>query len=217
MDSKLDIYLKELISWNNKFNLTSITNPDEIRIKHFEDSMSLSKAYDFSKGSPFVIDVGSGAGFPGIVLKIIFPNIFLTLLESVWKKTDFLKYIVNILNLKNVDVITKRAEDYAKEKREYYDVALCRALANLSVASELCLPFVKVGGIFIAMKSQKSEIEAERSKHAIKILGGEVKSINRVKIGENPEIVRNLIVVYKKEETPAKYPRRAGMPQKRPL
>ena len=211
---QFEIYLNELKDWNNKFNLTSITTDEDIRLKHFDDSLSLSKAYDFSQVAPSLIDIGTGAGFPGIPLKIKFPNIKLTLVDSVKKKTEFLKHIADILQLRDVEVIWGRAEDIAKEKRETFDVATCRALADLRIAAELCLPFVKVGGVFIAMKAESVEEEIKNAQNAFSILGGSIEKTVGVNIGG---MNRNLIVVKKATQSPEKYPRRAGMPEKRPL
>lgn len=217
---KLDIYLSELLKWNKKFNLTSITEEDEVRLKHFDDSMSLETAYDFSKGVPAVLDVGSGAGLPGIPLKILFPNIKLTLLDSVKKKTEFLKHISDVLGLKNVCVIWSRAEDHIKDNREQFDVVVCRALAPLNIAVELCLPFAKIGGIFIAMKAKDAEKEMTEAEKAIDILGGRLEKIikaNLVDEKKGSSAERSLIVIKKEKMTPEKYPRKAGIPQKRPL
>lgn len=214
----LETYLDELLKWNKKVNLTSITKEPEVRLKHFEDSKTLSKAYDFSKGNPCVIDVGTGAGFPGIPLKILFPNIKLTLVDSVKKKTDFLEHIVKVLGLDNVRIIWGRAEDLAKKKafRESFDVAVSRALGHLSVDCELCMPFVKIGGVFIAMKSKNQEKEVEQAINAIASLGGELNNIVTFKL-PGVDIERKLIVIEKYKKTSDKYPRKAGIPQKRPL
>lgn len=210
------LYANELIEWNKKFNLTSITEPAEIRSKHFEDSLTISKCFDFSSGAPKIIDIGAGAGFPGIPLKIVFPNIRLTLIDSVRKKTVFLGHIVNVLRLDDVDVICKRSEDFTKEVRESFDLALCRALAPLNIAIELCLPFVRTGGMFIAMKGKEAAAEAGRSLHALEELGGKLNKIEDVTLpGDRPE--RNLVVIEKVSKTPEKFPRRPGMAKKHPL
>lgn len=219
-------FLRELTEWNKRFNLTSITDPEESRIKHIEDSLSVSKAYDLSKGNPSVIDIGSGAGLPGIPLKIAYPNIRLTLVDSVKKKTDFMRHAADILGLDDVTVLWGRAEDLASSKnagagmREAYDMAVTRALAALPVAAELCLPFVKNGGIFISMKSGAADGEIDSSAAAIEILGGKVSDVVEVAIGEGSALGamrRRLVVISKINDTPEKYPRKAGIPQKRPL
>jgi 16S rRNA (guanine527-N7)-methyltransferase len=207
-------YLKELLEWNKKFNLTSITNPEEIRLKHFEDSLSLLQATNLTNQN--MIDIGAGAGFPGIPLKIKRPQIQLTLVEATCKKVEFLRHIVNKLGLKNVEIVWGRAEEIAKEKREQYDIAISRAVAKLNVLSELCLPFVKVGGIFIAYKEEKVEDEVKASENAIKLLGGKLKEIKKVTL-PNSDIIRSLVIIEKISPTPEKYPRRPGMAKKRPL
>jgi 16S rRNA (guanine527-N7)-methyltransferase len=207
-----ETYLKELLEWNKKFNLTAITDPEEIQTKHFEDSLSLLQAIPLT--SERVIDIGSGAGFPGIPLKIKCPNIKLTLVEATKKKVEFLKHIVKNLELKDVEAIWGRAEEVAKEKREQYDIAVARAVAELNILSEWCLPFVKVGGIFVAYKTENTESEIAKAEKAIEILGGKIKEIKRLQIGI---IKRSLIIIEKVSTTPEKYPRRTGTAKKRPL
>lgn len=214
-DLKLfEIYKNELLIWNDKYNLTAITEPSEIWQKHFEDSLTVAKAFDFSKGNPLVIDVGTGAGFPGLPLKIKFPNIKLTLLDSAKKKIDFLEHIVNILRLDNVDIVCERAENFARRKREFYDLAVSRAVSDLKILSELSLPFVKIGGKFIAMKAKNVEAEARHAENAIRILCGKMDEIIDVSLNN---LSRKLVVISKINNTPIKYPRRAGLPNKRPL
>jgi 16S rRNA (guanine527-N7)-methyltransferase len=207
-------YLGELLEWNKKFNLTAITDPTQIRIKHFEDSLSLLQVIPLTNQS--LIDVGAGAGFPGIPLKLACPEIRLTLLEATRKKAEFLKHIVSILALKETEVIWGRAEDIAKDRRESYDLAVARAVAPLNVLCEYCLPLVRVGGLFIAYKEEKVEEELEEAEPAIEILGGALKEIKKVKL-PNSDIVRSLVVIKKLSSTPLKYPRRSGMAKKRPL
>lgn len=208
------IYLKELLEWNKKVNLTAITDPEEIRIKHFEDSLALLKVIQLTDQS--VIDVGAGAGFPGLPIKIVCPEIKLTLLEATRKKAEFLKHIVETLSLKDVEIIWGRAEDIAKQKREFFDIAVSRAVAKLNVLCEYCLPFVKVGGTFAAYKEEKVEEEAEQAINAIELLGGRIKEIKKITL-PNSDIVRSLVVMEKVSKTPEKYPRRAGMAKKRPI
>jgi len=215
---EFDVYLDELIEWNNKFNLTAITDPQEIKVKHFEDSLTLSDAYDFSKKDISVLDIGTGAGFPGIPLKVVFPNIKLTLLDSVKKKTEFLKHVIEKLKLDGIKIVWARAEDFATDNREKYDVVVCRALAPLAVASELCLPFVRRGGVFLAMKGKNIDKEIAESKNAVTVLGGEIMCVVDVSIGgDNSKIERDIVVIGKKNPTPLEYPRKAGIPKKRPL
>ncbi|MEE8637698.1 MAG: 16S rRNA (guanine(527)-N(7))-methyltransferase RsmG [Candidatus Margulisiibacteriota bacterium] len=209
-----DLYLKELLAWNKKFNLTAITDPEEIRIKHFEDSLTILQTIKLTNQS--VIDVGTGAGFPGIPLKIVCPELKLTLLEATQKKVEFLKHIVSVLNLQDVEIFWERAEEIVKNKRESFDIALSRAVAKLNVLCEYCLPLVKIGGMFIAYKEKEIEKEVEESKNAIHILGGKIKEIKKVKL-PNSDIIRSLVIIEKISPTPPRFPRRAGMAKKKPL
>ena len=206
-----------LLEWNTKFNLTSITDPDEIHIKHFLDSLSLLKV--IQENRPFsLIDIGTGAGFPGIPLKIIFPDMALTLVESSHKKAYFCNTVVEKLNLLNTSVITARAEDLGRNRvyREQYDWAVARAVAHLSVLSEYLLPLVKVGGKAIAMKSPNGNVEISKALPAIKILGGEICEKIEFDLPEDFG-ERALIVINKAGSTPAIYPRRPGLATKKPI
>lgn len=216
---EFDRYLDELLEWNKKFNLTSITDREEAKLRHFYDSLTLTEAFDFSGSEYSVIDVGSGAGFPGLPIKILFPNIRLTLLDSTAKKVSFIEHIIAILKLKDAEAVWVRAEDYAKGKKEQYDMAFCRALAHLSVAAELCLPFVKNGGRFLAMKGNDMGNELAESENALKILGGRIEKVVETQVpdGKNGFLRRSVIVVEKVGNTPVGYPRKAGIPKKRPL
>ena len=208
---------KELLEWNQKFNLTAIRDVESIRTKHFLDSFSCALAW---KASPpdRLIDVGTGAGFPGLPLKILYPNLKLTLVESVGKKAKFCQHIVATLDLKNVDVIQARAEEVGQDSkhREKYDWAVARAVANLSALSEYLLPFVKVGGNMLAQKGESGPAEAQSAEKAMQLLGGELKQLIRVNL---PAVVdeRYLVVVEKVAATPPKYPRKPGLPAKQPL
>ena len=211
---KFELYLNELLEWNKKFNLTAITDPEEIRIKHFEDSLSLLQAIELSDQS--VIDIGAGAGFPGIPLKLVRPGLKLTLIEATHKKVRFLKHLLSALELAGVDVLWGRAEELIKDRRESFDIAVARAVAKLNVLTEWCLPYVKVGGLFIAYKEEKIEAEVAEAEHAIIKLGGHLKEINKVKL-PGSDIIRSLVVIEKISPTPAPYPRRPGIAIKRPL
>ena len=211
--SKFELYSKELLEWNSKFNLTSITEENAIKLKHFEDSQAIASYYDFSKG-PSVIDIGSGAGFPGIPLKILFPQIKLTLLDSTKKKTEFLMHISTALGFGDIEVIWGRAEDIARQRREEFDVATCRALGPLNIACELCLPFVKPGGVFLAMKGPNLQEEIKNAEKAIDVLGGSISRIENYSLGDNS---RSIVIISKTGKTPEMYPRRAGIPKKNPL
>jgi 16S rRNA (guanine527-N7)-methyltransferase len=211
------IYENLLLKWNGKFNLTTITDPNEIHIKHFLDSLTLLKIIQ-KNGEFSLIDIGTGAGFPGIPLKIILPEMALTLVESSHKKAEFCKVVVEELKLSNTSVLTARVEELGKDSvyREQYDWAVARAVADLSVLSEYLLPLVKIGGKAIAMKSANSEDEIKRVRHALEIMGGEI--IEKIKV-DLPEDFgeRTLIVINKIAATPAAYPRRTGIPVKRPI
>jgi 16S rRNA (guanine527-N7)-methyltransferase len=191
-------YAAELIEWNQKFNLTAITDPEEIRHKHFEDSLLLLQVLPLSTES--VIDIGTGAGFPGIPLKIARPGIKLTLLEATRKKTEFLKHLVDVLGLKDVEVIWGRAEEKA---RPIYDLAVARAVAKMEVLTGYCLPFVKKGGLFVAYKQDQIETEVKAAEKNIKKLGGKLKGIKKAPLGE---LVRSLVMIEKVAPTWRKNP-----------
>ncbi len=206
---KRSSYINEIVEWNKKFNLTGLKPSEDIRLKLYDDSLNISKAVDLSKNIK-IVDIGCGAGFPGIPLKIEYPNIDLTLIDSVGKKIDFVKHIIELLELENTRAICSRAEEAAKDLRERFDVAVSRAVAKLNVLSEYCLPFVKVGGIFIAQKGPDLEAELSLAKHAIEILGGRLKEKIRVPSGY-------VVVIEKIRPTPKEYPRKTGVPAKNPL
>jgi 16S rRNA (guanine527-N7)-methyltransferase len=206
-----------LLKWNGKFNLTTITNPHEIHIKHFLDSLTVRKIIQ-NNAAFSLIDIGTGAGFPGIPLKIIMPEMVLTLVESSHKKVEFCKSVVEELKLSNTSVVIARAEELGKDPifREKYDWAVARAVADLSVLSEYLLPLVKIGAKVIAMKSANSEDEIKRASHALEILGGEITEKMKLDLPEDFG-ERILIVINKIASTPAAYPRRTGIPAKRPI
>lgn len=212
MDKKdqYKIFIDYLLEVNAHTNLTTITDIDEIKIKHIEDSLSV---LDLIKENDKVLDIGSGAGFPGIPLAIE-KKIDLTLIDSVNKKVKFVNQAIEKINLQNARAIHARAEDFAKDNREKFDVVVSRAVANMTTLSELCLPFVKVGGIFIALKGPKADEELEEAKNAIKILGGKVIDIERFDLSGNE---RANIVVKKIHPTKHKYPRAKNLPKTKPL
>lgn len=217
-EQQFDIFLQYyelLISWNEKINLTAITAFDEVLSKHFLDSLSIIKIIDLNNQSS-LIDIGTGAGFPGIPLKIMYPHLKITLLDSLQKRILFLNTVIEQLHLDNIETIHGRAEDLAKpnQYREQYDICVSRAVSNLSSLSELCLPFVKVGGYFIPYKSDKAQEEMQIAKKAIEILGGEIDRVETFSIEDN---TRTLISIKKSISTPLKYPRKAGTPVKNPL
>jgi 16S rRNA (guanine527-N7)-methyltransferase len=211
------IYLVELKKWNKKINLTSIVEDEKIVSSHFLDSMSCLVSKRISPASKMV-DLGAGAGFPGIPLKIACPPLCLTLIDSSKKKADFLKFLVKKLKLKNVEVVCKRAEEFAKasSNREDYDIVVARAVSFLPVLIEYSLPLLKIGGALIAQKGRKDEEELERGRKAASILGGEIEKILKVDVPFLDE-ERHLVIVGKASATPLKFPRRTGVPQKRSL
>lgn len=210
-------YERELLEWNRKFNLTAIRDEGTVRTKHFLDSLSCVLAW---KANPpdRLVDVGTGAGFPGIPLKIIYPNMRLTLVESVGKKAMFCQHIVRVLGLENVEVIRGRAEELGQtpEHREQYDWAAARAVANLRVLAEYLLPFVRVGGSMLAQKSESGLAEAQAAEKALRVLGGKIRQLLPVTLPGVAE-QRYLILIDKVAATPPAYPRRAGVPSKQPL
>ena len=208
-------YMNLLLEWNEKINLTAITQPEEVKLKHFVDSLTVLK---YINDDDKVIDIGTGAGFPGIPLKIMKKNAKITLLDSLNKRINFLNIVIETLNLRNIQAIHGRAEEIARNKlyREKYDVAVSRAVANLSTLSEYMLPFVKVGGKCICMKGANVNEEIEKAKNAIKELGGEIERVDNFYLSDNDN-ERNIIIIRKVKETSSKYPRKAGTPSKEPL
>ena len=210
-------YEKELIEWNQKFNLTAIRDVESIRTRHFLDSFSCVLAWNANPPND-LIDIGTGAGFPGIALKILYPNLRLTLVESVGKKANFCQHMVDALSLEHVTVIQARAEDIGRDSnhREKFDWAVARAVANLNVLSELLLPLLKIGGTMLAQKGESAPAEAQSAEGAMKLLGGTLRELIPVNL---PGVAgdRYLVLVDKMAETPPEFPRKAGTPVKQPL
>lgn len=215
-------YYELLINWNSFMNLTAITEYEEVLKKHFIDSLTIVKILTKEEllNSISVIDLGTGAGFPGIPLKIVFPNLQITLLDSLQKRVNFLQTVIDELSLSGIDVIHGRAEEYASagkgKCREQYDLCVSRAVANLSTLSEYCLPYVKTGGVFIPYKSGKIEDEYLQAEEAIRLFGGKKEKQASFTI-PGTDMSRTLLLIRKVNKTPAKYPRKAGLPSKEPL
>lgn len=207
--NKFSLYRDYLLEQNKLFNLTAITEPNEVEEKHFIDSLT---AYRYVKGS--VADIGSGAGFPGIPLKILFPDNEFTLIDSLNKRVSFLQSTISLLRLKKVSAVHSRAEDLNKNIK--YDTVVSRAVSRLNTLSEYCLPFVKVGGLFIAYKSNDSDEEINEAKYAIEVLGGEIEDIKTTLLPVSG-IQRKLVLIRKKKATPISYPRGQNKPKKQPL
>ncbi|MGD9568249.1 MAG: 16S rRNA (guanine(527)-N(7))-methyltransferase RsmG [Sedimentibacter sp.] len=217
IESKFIKYRDLLKEWNQKINITSIEDDEEIYVKHFLDSILLLNKDNINEKKS-MIDVGTGGGFPGYPLKIINDNYQVTLLDSLRKRIDFLAEVAKALNLKNIELIHGRAEEFGQNKdyRENFDICVSRAVAPLNVLSEYCLPFVKVGGYFAAYKSENISTEIVSSENAIKKLGGKIKEIKEIQL-PGTDIVRKIVIIEKCEATNLKYPRKAGKPSKEPL
>lgn len=208
-------YMNLLIEWNEKMNLTAITEPEEIILKHFIDSITILKELeDNSK----VVDVGTGAGFPGIPLSIMNPTLKITLVDSLNKRLIFLQEVVDKLGLKNIEIVHARAEEFGQNKRyrESFDVATSRAVANLSILSEYLIPLVKVEGKVISMKASEADEEINDAKKAIEVLGGTIEKIDEFNLPQS-DIGRTVIIIRKNKQTPNKYPRKPGTPSKEPI
>ena len=214
---QFDKFYELLVEWNKVMNLTGITDYEEVNQKHFVDSLSIVKAIDMESVQS-VIDVGTGAGFPGIPLKIAFPHLKVVLLDSLNKRINFLNEVIAQLGLTDIKTIHGRAEDYAKqaEYRENFDLCVSRAVANLSTLSEYCLPYVSMNGMFVPYKSGEIDEELENSKKAVKILGGKIENVVKFQL-PGTDIGRSFVKVRKIANTNKKYPRKAGLPAKEPL
>ncbi|CAJ1317285.1 16S rRNA (guanine(527)-N(7))-methyltransferase RsmG [Paenibacillus nuruki] len=210
-------YYQELITWNEKMNLTGITDRDQVYNKHFYDSISLAFYMDLNEIQTLA-DIGSGAGFPGIPLKIMFPHIQLRIIDSLNKRIQFLQSVVNRLGLQNVELIHGRAEEWGQKEgyRDHHDLVTARAVAKLSVLNEFCLPFVKTGGTFAAMKGIDPAEEIQHAFRSLGLLKGKVREVHHFQLPVE-ESDRHIILINKEAATPARYPRKAGTPMKEPL
>ena len=208
-------YMNLLLEWNEKINLTAITDVDDIILKHFIDSMTVLKYIEKDKS---IIDVGTGAGFPGIPIAIMREDVKITLLDSLNKRINYLNEVCSELKINNIETIHGRAEEAGQNKkyREKYDIAVSRAVANMTTLSEYLIPFVKVGGICICMKGSEIDHELEQAKFAIKELGGKIEKVEKFNLPDS-DIERNIVIIKKIKTTPNKYPRKAGMPSKMPI
>jgi 16S rRNA (guanine527-N7)-methyltransferase len=212
------ITYKELIQeWNEKINLTAITEDEQIIKKHFIDCIKSSRFCELGKATS-IIDVGTGAGFPGIPLKIMYPDKKIVLLDSLNKRVNFLNQVIGKLDLNNIEAFHGRAEEFSRKSdfREKFDIAVSRAVANMTLLSELCIPYVKIGGYFVALKGPSVDVELNEAKNAIEKLGGKLQEIIKVEI-EDTDLQHNLVVIKKVKSTPAIYPRNSGNMTKKPL
>lgn len=214
---QLIVYYEMLVEKNKVMNLTAITEFEDVLEKHFLDSIAVGRYVDLSKDLS-VIDLGTGAGFPGMPLKILFPNLKITLADSLNKRILFLEEVIDALGLEGVTTVHGRAEDLAANRayREQYDLCVSRAVANLSTLSEYCLPFVKLGGTFISYKSGAIEEELSAAKKAIFLLGGQIKEVIPFQL-DGTDISRSFVMIGKEKKTPKAYPRKSGTPSKKPL
>ncbi len=211
---QFELYFKTLVEWNEKMNLTAITNKEEVYLKHFYDSLTIS--FDFDLKDQSLCDIGAGAGFPSIPLKIVYPNLKITIVDSLTKRITFLNHLVKELQLDNVEAISARAEEYAINHREAFDIVTARAVARLNILDELCLPLVKLEGYFITLKGLKAKEELSEAKNGIEKLGGKVvKEVDFTLTDENDH--RSNIFIHKVKNTPKTYPRPFGKIKKKPL
>lgn len=212
---QFEAYRAGVLEWNEKVNLTAITDPEEFEMKHFADSV-MSAGNDIVKNAKKIIDVGTGGGFPGIPLAILFPDKQFTLMDSLGKRIKIIDQLAKEIGIKNVELVHARAEDLAKKKeyREQYDVCVSRAVANLATLSEYCIPFVKIGGYFAPYKTAAAEEEIAEGKKALFILGGHLESVSEF---SDAELDHTILWIKKVKMTPVKYPRKAGTPSKEPL
>lgn len=214
---QLYTYFEMLVDWNTRMNLTGITEFNDVVIKHFADSAAIART-DLMTQVKSLIDIGTGAGFPGMVLKILYPEVKVTLLDTLNKRLIFLQAVIDELGLEEIETVHSRAEDYVKKPgiRESYDLCVSRAVADLRVLSEYCMPYVKIGGYFVPYKSGTVDEECKNAEKTVKTLGGKPCGVNKFELPENSG-ARSLVIIKKTLNTPKKYPRKAGTPAKDPL
>lgn len=212
--SQFQRYYELLIEWNQKMNLTAITDKEDVYLKHFYDSLTI--AFDFDFQNQTIIDVGAGAGFPSIPLKIVYPDLTVTIVDSLNKRITFLNHLFQELEIKNCQAVASRAEDYALEHKESVDIVMARAVARLNILDELCLPLVKQNGYFLSLKGRKAKEELEQAKKGIELLGGKVEKIIDFTLADHDD-QRSNIIIKKVKSTPKKYPRQFAKIKKQPL
>ena len=213
---QFETYFEMLVEWNEKMNLTSITEESEVYLKHFYDSITAGFYFDFDRKAR-LCDVGAGAGFPSIPLKIVFPELHVTIVDSLNKRIQFLNALADALALEDVQFVHDRAETFGKgDFRASYDIVTARAVARLSVLSELCIPLAKQGGHFIALKAARGEEELEEARYAIGVMGGQIQAVETFELPDDAG-ERQMIIIEKRSQTPNKYPRKPGTPNKSPL
>ncbi len=211
---QFDKYYEILVEWNQKMNLTAITDKEAVYLKHFYDSLTI--AFDFDFNDQKIVDVGAGAGFPSIPLKIAFPQLEVTIVDSLSKRINFLEHLFKELKLDKVKAVAARSEDYASNHREKADIVMARAVARLNILDELCLPLVKVGGHFLSLKGRQVNEEIQEARHGIAVLGGEIVNVVEFSLADQDDL-RGNIIIKKTKATPVKYPRQFGQIKKKPL
>lgn len=211
---QFDLYYQTLVEWNERMNLTAITNKEDVYLKHFYDSITIAIDHKFTNQT--IADIGAGAGFPSIPLKIVYPELKVTIVDSLNKRITFLNHLFDVLELDDCQAIASRAEDYAKDNRETFGIVMARAVAKLNILDELCLPLVKENGYFLSLKGRQAKIEIDEAKKGIEILGGKIEKVTEFNLA-NQEDNRSNIIIKKIKKTPAKYPRNFGRIKKQPL
>ncbi len=211
---QFETYFHTLVEWNEKMNLTAITDIEDVYLKHFYDSITIAFSFPFTNQK--IVDIGAGAGFPSIPLKIVFPELSVTIVDSLTKRITFLQHLFNVLELDNCKAVSARAEEYAIEHREQYDIAMARAVARLNILDELCMPLVKENGYFLSLKGRQANQEVEEAKKGIQKLGGKIENIDSFTLATKDDH-RSNIIIKKIKSTPKQYPRMFSKIKKQPL